>query len=405
MSVLDQAPGAAKGLLDGENAGPTASRRGRPQRILHVLAGLAYGGIEIWLLNVLRATDRECYPMDFLVLTDQPGECDDEVWSLGGRVIPCPHPRRPWLVARRVREILRTEGPYAVVHSHVHHYSGFLMRLAAQQGVPVRVVHSHNDTRAFEAGRRWPRPLYLALMRRWIRRYATDRIAVSRESAEDLFGTNWAVEKNCQILYCGIDFAPFSVAGDRLQTRAQIGLSPDALVIGHVGRFHPRKNHAFLLKIAAEAFARDPQARLLCLGDGPLMHEIQSKARAMGIAERIVFAGSRADVPMLMTTVMDVFVLPSHHEGLSLAVLEAQAAGLPCVLADGLTKEGDVLPQLIHRLSLKAPPAKWAECLLQLAGRAPMRREEALKAMSESDFSIHRSAVRLLQVYDAHPGD
>jgi glycosyltransferase involved in cell wall biosynthesis len=100
-----------------------------------------------------------------------------------------------------------------------------------------------------------------------------------------------------------------------------------------------------------------------------------------------------------MTTVMDVFVLPSHHEGLSLASLEAQAAGLPCVFADGLTNEGDVLAELIHRLSLEAPAATWAECLLQVAGRAPMRRESALKAMGESEFSVQRSAARLLQVY------
>jgi glycosyltransferase involved in cell wall biosynthesis len=375
----------------------------RSRRILHVLAGLAYGGIETWLLNVMRATDRECYPMDFLVLTGERGECDDEVRTLGGRVIPCPYPHRPWLVARRFREVLRTEGSYAVVHSHVHHYSGFLMRLAAHEGVPVRVVHSHNDTRAVEAGRAWPRQLYLSLMRRWIRRYATDRIAVSRESAEDLFGTNWAAEKSCQIIYCGLDFAPFAFRGDRRQTLAQLGLPADALVIGHVGRFFWRKNHAFLLELAAEAFAREPRVRLLCVGGGPLLDEIRLRARTMGIAERIVFAGSRTDVPMLMATVMDVLVLPSHHEGLGLVLIEAQAAGLPSLMADHLPAAAIVLPQLIHRLSLKAPAAKWAECVLQIAGRAPVRRESALKAMSGSEFSIQRSVVRLLQVYEMSP--
>jgi glycosyltransferase involved in cell wall biosynthesis len=401
--VLDRQPGVASGSLHEENARLAGVSRRGPRRILHVLSGLAYGGIEMWLLNVMRATDRGHHPMDFLVLTDQSGECEDEVRALGGRVIRCPHPRQPWLVARRFREALRTEGPYAVVHSHVHHYSGFMMRLAAHEGVPVRVVHSHNDTRAFEARRRWPRQLYLSLMKRWIRRYATDRIAVSGESAEDLYGASWAAEKNCEIIYCGLDFAPFAAIADRRELLAALGLPADALVIGHVGRFFWRKNHAYLLDVAAEVFAREPRARLLCLGDGPLKHEIQGKARAMGIAERILFAGSRTDVPLLMKTVMDVFVLPSHHEGLSLATLEAQAAGLPCVLADGLTREGDVLPQLIHRLPLDAPAAKWAECLLQIAGRAPMRREGALDAMSESEFSIQRSVTRLLQVYGMSP--
>jgi glycosyltransferase involved in cell wall biosynthesis len=368
-----------------------------------VVAGLGYGGIETWLLNVMRATDRRCYPMDFLTLTGEEQGSEEQVRTLGGRIIPCPHPRQPWLVARRFRQVLRTEGPYAVAHSHVHHYSGFVMRMAAHEGVPVRVAHSHNDTRVVEASRRRPRQLYLSLMKSWIQRYATDRIAVSRESAEDLFGANWAAEKNCQIIHCGLDFGPFAVIADRLQTRAEIGLPPDALVIGHVGRFFWRKNHKLLLEIAAEVFAREPQARLLCLGDGPLMPEIEGKARAMGIADRILFAGSRTDVPLLMTTVMDAFVLPSHHEGLSLASLEAQAASLPCLVADGLTREGDVLPQLIHRLSLEAPASRWAECLLEVAGRRPIRREHALKAMMESEFSIQRSVARLLQVYGASP--
>lgn len=374
--------------------------RAEPRRVLHVVASLVRAGIEVWLLNVMRATGRAHRPMDFLVLTDQPGECEDEVRALGGRVMPCPHPRRPWLVARRFREVLRTQGPYAVVHSHVHHYSGFLMRLAAREGVPVRVAHSHNDTRAFEARRPWPREFYRSLMRNWIRSHATDRIAVSRESAEDLFGASWEADENCHIIRCGVDFAPFAVVGDRRKVLAELGLPADALVIGHVGRFHPRKNHAFLLEIAAEAFAREPLARLLCLGDGPLMHEIRGKAIAMGIADRILFAGSRTDVPLLMTTVMDVFVLPSHHEGLSLATLEAQAAGLPCVLADGLTREGDVLAPLMHRVSLEAPAEKWAECLLQVAGRATLRQESALEAMSGSEFSVEHTTAQLCRIYD-----
>ncbi len=401
--MLDQRPRALAGSPEEENVRAPGLVRRPPRRILHVLAGLAYGGIETWLLDVMRASDRGCYPMDFLVLADEPGAREQEVRALGGRVIPCPQPRQPWRVARRFKEVLRTEGPYAVVHSHVHHYSGFLMRLAAQAGVPVRVAHSHYDTRAIEARRRWPRRLYRSLMTRWIRRHATDRIAVSREAAEDLYGPSWMAEKKCQIIYCGLDFTPFAVTGDRRKLLAQLGLPADALVIGHVGRFFWGKNHAFLLEIAAETFVREPRARLLCLGDGPLMNEIQGQASAMGIADRVVFTGSRTDVPLLMTTVMDALVLPSHHEGLGLVLVEAQAAGLPCLMAAHLPAAAIVLPQLVHRLPLDAPAASWAEALLQVAGRAPMRRESALEAMTDSEFSIQKSIARLLQVYGAGP--
>ncbi len=374
--------------------------RAEPRRILHVVSTLVHAGIETWLLNVMRATDRTRHPMDFLVLTDQPGECEDEVRDLGGRVIPCPHPRRPWVVVRRFREVLRTQGPYSVVHSHVHHYSGFIMRLAAAQGVPIRVVHSHNDTRIVEANASLRRRLYLALMKRWIRRYATHRIAVSRSAAEDLFGPDWQSDRRNQIIPCGLDFGEFGAPADQFGVRRRWGLAEDAVVIGHVGRFHWRKNHDFLVEIAADAFDRDPRARLLLVGDGELLPEIQSRVHKLGIAGRVAFTGARTDVAALMRA-MDVFVFPSHHEGLGLVLLEAQATGLPCVLAEGLPEETEVVRSLMHRLPLEAPAAQWAALLLKLAAEPRIPSEEALAAVCESDFAIARSLDRLLAVYDS----
>ena len=171
-------------------------------------------------------------------------------------------------------------------------------------------------------------------MKHWIRRYATWRVGVSLESAEDLFGARWQDDGRTCVIHCGLDLSKFTADEVRGQVRRSVGLPADALVIGHVGRFYPRKNHSFLLDVAAELFALTPHASLLSLGDGPLMPEIQARAKALGIAERIVFAGSRNDVAALMMNAMDVFMLPSYQEGLSIALLEAQAAGLPCVISD-----------------------------------------------------------------------
>ena len=123
----------------------------------------------------------------------------------------------------------------------------------------------------------------------------------------------------------------------------------------------------------------------------------------MGIADRVLFTGSRTDVPLLMTTVMGALVLPSHHEGLGLVLVEAQAAGLPCLMAAHLPAAAVVLPQLVHRLSLEAPAATWADGLLEVAGRTPMPREQALAGMRASEFSIDRSIPGLIQVYDGSP--
>jgi glycosyltransferase involved in cell wall biosynthesis len=400
--VLDQQPSAATGLVAEENSGLMASSRGRPQRILHVVPSLERGGIELWLMQVLQTINRDRYEMDFLVLNASSGPLESELRSLGSQVVTSRQPRKPWRLWSDFANMSRIHGPYDVVHSHVHHLSGLIMRMAARHRVPIRIVHSHNDTRPAEADASWRRQLYLRTMKRWIRRDATHRVAASRIAAEDLFGHGWIADPRCQILLYGLDFSPFASQGRRAETRQALGLPENALVIGHVGWFQRRKNHAFVLDIAAELFAREKRAWLLLVGEGELMPTIKSRAQQLRIADRVVFTGTRSDIPLLMRA-MDAFLFPSHHEGLGLVLLEAQADGLPCVLSEDLPHEADVVPSLMHRLPLTAPAAHWAECLLQVAGKAPISRESALQALSESEFSIHRSVARLLQVYDTHP--
>lgn len=381
---------------------PTQDTSVPKRRVLHVLHGLDLGGIELWVLELLRRLDPARYEADVLVLRDRPGQNAPVVRQLGGAVFTCARPGRFPEIVRVFGEIVRERGPYAIVHSHVHHYSGLIVWLAARHRIPLRIVQSHNDTRPDEVGAGWRRRFYLGLMKRSIRRHATARVGVSSEAAEDLFGPDWR-RNGAGLLHCGVDFTPFAEVGDRAALLGTLGLPEDALVIGHVGRFHWRKNHPFLLEIAQTAFARDPRARLLSLGDGPTMDEIREKARTLGIAERIVFAGARTDVPLLMTTAMDVLVLPSHYEGLSLASLEAQAAGLPLLLSDGLTREGDVVPGLIARLPLAAGADAWAGRLLELA-RAPKDRAAALERMNASRFAIDRSLERVLALYEGGGG-
>jgi glycosyltransferase involved in cell wall biosynthesis len=377
---------------------PAASTQ--PCRILHVVSSLVRAGIDLWLLQMLRRIDGDRYQMDFFVLGERAGALEQEVRTLGSRVLIARSPRRLWQVGRDFPNVLASYGPYDVVHSHVHHFGGLIVRTAARHGVPLRVAHSHNDTRVVERHTSWPRRCYLGLTRRWIRQFATHRIAVSRSAAEDLFGPNWSRDPRCEIIPCGVDFTAFAGSDSRLVTRRALGLPKDASVVGHVGRFHRRKNHSFLLEVAVELFARNERAYLLLIGDGELMPEIKAQAHQLGIADRVVFTGDRADVPILMQA-MDAFVFPSHHEGLGLVLLEAQAAGLPCVLNRDLPEEADIVPALIHRLPLNALPELWAERILQAAAAPRPGREQALRAVCASEFDICKSITRMQSIYNA----
>ncbi len=359
-------------------------------RVLHVLGGLNRGGAETWLIQVLRHIDRAKYEFDFLVHTDQPCDYDNEARFLGARILRCVPPSDPLLYARKFWRILSDMGPYDCVHSHVHRFSGYVLALARLAGVPLRVAHSHISDEP--VGRRF----YRLSMNILLRLSASCGLGVSEEAMASLFGDHWKRDSRWHVSHLGIDLHPFMTPADASQVRAEFGISTNSFVVGHVGRFCPQKNHAFLLEIAKRVCAVTSDALFFLVGDGPLRKEMEARARTLGLDQRVRFLGVRDDVVRLMRGLMDVFVLPSLYEGFPMVLLEAQAAGLPCCIADTISRETDILPELISRQSLSDSPEHWAESIL--AARRLSRVPFVSKALHE--FGIDASVRRLCNAYE-----
>jgi glycosyltransferase involved in cell wall biosynthesis len=237
-------------------------------------------------------------------------------------------------------------------------------------------------------------------MKRWIARHASAGLATSRQAASALFGAAWETDPRWRLLYCGIDLEPFRASADRVGVRAELGIPAGAFVVGHVGRFYEQKNHAFLVDIAAEIAKREPNMRLLLLGDGPLRSVIEQRVADMGMTDKVIFTGGRSDVPRLMLGAMDVFVFPSFYEGLGLAGVEAQAAGLPIVLSDVVPKEMDVVRPLIRRLSLSQSASVWAEATMAVRSVTNRgNRVDALTLLEQSPLDIRPSVMDLVDLY------
>ncbi|HEY9826310.1 MAG TPA: glycosyltransferase [Stenomitos sp.] len=374
-----------------------------PIRVLHVVGILQQGGIETWLMHVLHHFNRDRMQIDFLVQTDHPGAYDEIVRKFGCNIYVCPIRRsQPWRYARRFQQILRDQGPYHIIHSHVHLFSGFTLRLAKRGQIPVRIAHSHNDTSVLGGTMSWPRKLYSELMRHWIQRHATLGLAASREAARDLFGSNWSRDLRWRVLYYGIDLEPFREVPLDPKVRAEFGIPPHAFVLGHIGRFEHQKNHPFLLKIAAEVMARQADTYLLMIGDGPLRKDIEAEVARTPYKSKMIFAGLRRDIAQLMLHGMDVFLLPSFYEGLPVVGIEAQAAGLPIVLSQNITPELDAIASLIHRVPLEQAPSIWADVILNIRNQhqsntSPLR---GTSDLSSSPFNIQHSVRQLELVYE-----
>lgn len=368
-------------------------------RVLHVIGRMDRAGAETLLMHVLRNIDREAFQMDVVVHTAEPGAYDDEIRSLGVGVLPCLSPSRPRSYTRNLARIMRERGPYDIVHSHIHHFSGLVLLVAYQVGIAGRVVHSHRG-RVPEAATSIPRRVYLNLARRLIERYATAGIAVSAGAAEDLFGSGWESDRRWRILRLGIDLRPFENPADCSTVRAELGIPEDAFVIGHVGRLAPEKNHELLVRIAAQTARTEPRTWLVMVGDGPLRPDVERFVAAAGLGDRVTFAGVRSDTARLMLGAVDVVVHPSFYEGLPLALVEAQAAGVPCVISDVIGPEVDAVGSLVRRLSLSDPPGVWAEAVAaagEATSHAPW--QDALEAVRRGPLNITNSVRDLERFY------
>ncbi len=370
----------------------------RPTRVLHIVRAMNPAGIENWLMNVLRRIDRDRVQMDFLVHSDTAGVYDVEITDRGAALLRCTKPLwSPEYGLEVVRAFTRC-GAYDVVHSHVHHFSGYILMLARLAGVRSRIAHSHSDTSSLDRNCSTARRGYLSLMRRLVQGNATRLVAASARAALALFGPRWASDPRTLVFHCGIDLRPFRQLS-RASARAQWKIGESELVVGHLGRFDTPKNHLFLIEIFREILRNHPNARLLLVGDGPLRPSIEAKVRQCGISERIIFAGMCEDVVDLLSAI-DVSVFPSLHEGLPLSVIEAQATGLSCVLSDTITEEADALPRLIHRMSLSEPPARWAAEAIA-AARTCRSAPESLSTIAASSFNIENSMDQLYALYNA----
>ena len=381
-------------MLDLSGNSPSASDR---PRVLHVLGSLNPGGVETWLLELARQSGDSGWAFDFCLLGAEDGLYEDELERRGSRIWRCPV-RRPELFTARLYRLLRRT-KYDIVHSHVHYFSGWVLRVARAAGVPIRIAHSHNSHDG--GSRSWPRLIYGSLMKSLLRRSMNLGLACSAPAAEALFGTSHKKNPAVRSVPYGIDVEKFRrLHPDRTRLRNEIGVPAGAPVVGHVGRLEPQKNQDFLLEVAAATATVMPQARFVIVGEGRLRERLEAKAEELGLLPRIRFAGQRRDVSELMVGLFDAFLLPSLHEGLPLVALEAQAAGLPLLMSDVITDEAVVLPQITCRYSLESGPVRWAMGLRGMLESKRLSPSEACRHLAEKGFGIGASLKSLTAHYD-----
>lgn len=354
-------------------------------RVLQVATYMGRGGLESMIMNYYRHIDREKVQFDFLVHRQERAAFDDEIESLGGRIYRLPR-LVPWnkgYLSALDRFFVEHPG-YKIVHVHQDCLSSVILNAAARHDIPVRIAHSHSSSQDKNL-----KYLIKLWYKRSIPKYATNLFACGEDAGDWMFcGAPF------QIINNAIDVAAYAYnPTKRQEMRRQLGLENE-FTVGHVGRFNQPKNHLFLLDIFAALLQREPNAVLLLVGGGEDMLKIQAKAQMLGIAERVRFLGVRSDVANLMQA-MDVFVFPSLYEGLGIVLIEAQAAGLPCVVSDTIPQEA-YLTDLVTAEKLSSSVEKWAEKILK---KRDFPRTDRRDEIAAHGFDITTEAVKLQEFY------
>ena len=365
-----------------------------PIRVLLVLATLNQGGAENLVMNLYREIDRDQIQFDIIVHRNERGAFDAEVESLGGRLYHAPqYTGMNYFQYVRWWEMFLSDHPeYRILHSHISSYASLFFPVAKKHGLKT-ISHSHNTSngKGFAS-------VAKNLLQFPLRFQADYMFACSMEAGKFVYGEKAVEKENFRFIPNGIDCERFAFSEEnRARVRKELGIENN-FVVGHVGRHTFQKNPLFLMEIFAELYKRDRSVRLLQIGGGGMTEQMKQKCRELGIADAVIFAGVHADVEKYYSA-MDLFLLPSLYEGLAIVLIEAQANGLVCVVADeAIPKAAEVAENLFTRVSLKADAAAWAEELLKRKSGAADRGGD--ESVANSQFNIKKVASDLTAFYE-----
>ena len=357
----------------------------QPIRVLHILQRMEAGGTQALLMNIYRNIDREKVQFDFLVMYPEKYFYDDEIVSMGGKIYysNVRKNKNIFKFQNQLKKLIKENG-YNIVHVHTYSIGYFALRTAKKCGVPVRIAHSHNNKTTHDknfVARKILQKIYTI--------HATELFACSKEAGEYLYG-----KKEFRVIKNAINLGNYKgLEKYRNKKRKELGIDGNTFLVGSIGRLHAQKNQLFLIEIFAEIKKQKNNSKLLLIGDGPLKDKLVEKSKALGVKNDVFFLSNRKDIPELLVA-MDIFVLPSVYEGLGIVAIEAQAASLPVVLSDGVSKEA-IVTDNVNVVSLRKTAKEWAKQIISLKA-IDANIEEKIK---NSGFDIKSQALLVQKYY------
>lgn len=361
-------------------------------RVLHVVNIMDRGGIETLLMNVYRKIDKNKIQFDFMVFASKKGEYDEEILKLGGKIYYIP-PRSEGIINnyKKLYKFIKNKNQYNIIHMHVSSLSYIApLEIAKLLKVKTRIIHAHSS--------KGPNGKIHKILHK-INQKRIKKVATHYLTCSDL-ASKWMYDEYIDpdkiiLIPNAIDSEKFEFNNNiakKVKMQLQI---ENKLAIGHVGRFAYPKNHEFILEIFKCVQELVEDSVLILVGDGELKSGIEQKVNRLNLNDKVIFTGIREDINELLQG-MDIFLFPSHYEGLPVTLVEAQASGLKCVVSDSITKQV-AITENIQYISLQTSQEEWVKAILKY--NSGYNRKDMRSKIIEAGFDIDTLVSNLYKIY------
>ena len=371
---------------------------GQPVRILHILGNTQLGGAESRIMDLYRHMDRSVVQFDFVVHSKEEGYFNEEIRKLGGRIFRVPRFRvlnyfsycRAWKKLLQEHRDADGRSEFHMIQGHMTSTAAIYLPIARKCGIETTIAHARSA--GVDKGLKG---ILTRFLRRNLSKKADYLFTCSELAGISVFGKKAVKQGRTRFLPNAIDcqkFAPDPLVREKI--RRELGIE-NCYVIGHVGRFHYAKNHEYLLRVFAELVKRKTRDYvLLLLGEGSGMEDIRILSRELGIEDKVYFLGNKSNVNDYYQA-MDYFVYPSRFEGMPGTIVEAQTAGLRCLMSDTICKEV-IATDLVTTRSISEDPGLWAD---EIEQHLQYQRSSRVDEMKELGFDVHGQAVLMTDFY------
>lgn len=354
------------------------------------------GGVESVLMNYYRNIDKNKVQFDFLCNSPDKIAYEDELLTGGSKVYKVSmRSKHPLKYHRELNDFFKKNADkYDAIWVNLNSLANIdYLKLAKKYGIKRRIIHSHNS-RNMDG---YLRGLLHEKNKKHIAKYATDFWACSVEAGKWFYPEK--IRKQEKIINNAIDLNSIKFdEAERKIIRKKYNLE-GKLVIGNVGRLHFQKNQTFLLEITKEIKKIVPNIKVVLVGDGSDKEKLQHKSRELGIEADVLFTGVQKNITAWLST-FDVFVFPSLFEGLGVALLEAEATGVPVIASKKvIPKEAKITSNFIF-YPLTASPKEWAEKIVKLNNyQKRLSEKEVLNDFKKAGYSIKEESKKLEKVF------